>query len=94
MAPTFDTAFCRLVDIPFPVVLAPIGGLATPERAAAVSEAGGLGMLALTWTEPDEIDVALARMRELTDKPYGVNLILQAARALRSATRLIRDPEG
>jgi nitronate monooxygenase len=77
MAPTFDTAFCRLVGIPFPIVQAPIGGLATPELAAAVSEAGGLGMLALTWSEPGEIASALARMRDLTDRPFGVNLILQ-----------------
>lgn len=77
MTPTFDTAFCRLVGIQVPIVQAPIGGLATPELAAAVSEAGGLGMLALTWSEPDQIDAALARMRELTEKPFGVNLILQ-----------------
>jgi NAD(P)H-dependent flavin oxidoreductase YrpB (nitropropane dioxygenase family) len=74
--PTFDTPFCRLVGIPFPIVQAPIGRLATPELASAVSEAGGLGMLALTWSEPDEIDAALARMRDLTDRPFGVNLIL------------------
>jgi len=76
MTPTFDTAFCRLVGIPYPIVQAPIGGLATPELAAAVSEAGGLGMLSLTWSEPDHINVALARMRDLTDRPFGVNLIL------------------
>ena len=76
MAATFDTAFCRLVGVPLPIVQAPIGGMATPELAAAVCEAGALGMIALSWSEPDEIDVALARMRELTDRPFGVNLIL------------------
>ena len=77
MTPTFDTSFCRLVGIPIPIVQAPIGGLARPELAAAVSQAGGLGMLAMSWSEPDEIDAALARMRELTDRPFGVNLILE-----------------
>ena len=77
MTLAFDTAFCRLVGIPYPIVQAPIGGLSTPELAAAVSEAGGLGMLALTWSEPKEIDAALVRMRELTDRPFGVNLILE-----------------
>lgn len=76
MTPTFDTAFCRLVGVPLPIVQAPIGGMATPELAAAVCEAGALGMLSLTWSEPDEIDAALARMRALTDRPFGVNLIL------------------
>ena len=77
MALSFDTAFCRLVGVPLPIVQAPIGGLATPEVAAAASEAGALGMLALTWAEPDDIDVRLRRMRELTDRPFGVNLILR-----------------
>lgn len=77
MPPTFDTTFTRLVGIPYPIVQAPIGGLATPELASAVSEAGGLGMLALTWSDPNEIDAALARMRDRTDRPFGVNLILE-----------------
>ncbi len=76
MALTFDTAFCRLVGIPLPIVQAPIGGLATPELASAVSEAGGLGMLAMTWKDLDEIDADHARMADLTDRPFGVNLIL------------------
>lgn len=83
MTPTFDTRFCRLVGVPLPIVQAPIGGMATPELAAAVSEAGGLGMISLSWSEPDEIDEALARMRALTDKPFGVNLILHWPQAER-----------
>ena len=77
MALAFDTAFCQLVGVPLPIVQAPIGGLATPEVAAAASEAGGLGMLALTWKEPDEIDAIVAQMAGLTDRPFGVNLILR-----------------
>jgi len=77
MALAFDTAFCRLLGIPLPIVQAPIGGLATPEVAAAASEAGALGMLAMTWAEPKDIDTKLAQMRERTDRPFGVNLILR-----------------
>ena len=76
MAPTFDTSFCRLVGVPLPIVQAPIGGMATPELASAVCEAGALGMISLTWSEPDAVDATLARMRSLTDRPFGVNLIL------------------
>src|SRR5262245_34418412 len=79
MVTAFDTAFCRLVGIPLPIVQAPIGGLSVPELAAAVSNAGGLGTLALTWTDPDAIVARLDRMRQLTDRPYGVNLILDHA---------------
>jgi NAD(P)H-dependent flavin oxidoreductase YrpB (nitropropane dioxygenase family) len=77
VATKFDTPFCRLVGIPLPIVQAPIGGLAVPELAAAVSEAGGLGMIALTWAEPTDIDAKIARLQALTDRPFGVNLILR-----------------
>lgn len=86
MTLTFDTPFCRLVGIPLPIVQAPIGGLAVPELAAAVSEAGGLGMLAVTWDggqargirhDPQPIETKLAHVRALTDRPFGVNMILE-----------------
>lgn len=77
MTVTFDTALTRLVGIDLPIVQAPIGGLARPELAAAVSNAGGLGMLALTWSDPDVVDDRLAAVAALTDRPVGVNLILE-----------------
>jgi len=44
-----------------PVFQAPIGGVASPELAAAVSEAGGVGHLACTWRTPDQLDVLFRR---------------------------------
>jgi nitronate monooxygenase len=77
MAIVFDTSFTRLVGIDIPIVQAPIGGLARPPLAAAVSNAGALGMISLTWSEPDEIDAIVAEQRSLSDRPFGVNLILK-----------------
>jgi NAD(P)H-dependent flavin oxidoreductase YrpB (nitropropane dioxygenase family) len=71
-----STPFTRLVGIERPIVQAPIGGLATPELVAAVSESGGLGMLACTWDEPDEMRERIAATQRVTDRPFGVNLIL------------------
>jgi nitronate monooxygenase len=68
------TSLCDLVGIDAPIVLAPMGGAVTPRLAAAVSEAGGLGMLPLTWTAPDEIAAILDETRGRTDRPFGVNL--------------------
>jgi len=76
MASTFETRFTRLAGIEVPIVQAPIGGLARPELAAAVSNAGGLGMLALTWSDAELIAAHLRRVGELTTRPVGVNLIL------------------
>ncbi len=60
-----------------PVVLAPLaGGPSTPELAAAVANAGGLGFVAAGYLSPDELEVRLHRARELTDGPLGVNLFV------------------
>jgi len=70
----------RLLDlagIEKPIVLAPMGGAVTPEMAAAVSNAGGLGMLALSWGSPEAVRQDIRRTRALTDKPFGVNLVLE-----------------
>src|SRR4051812_6800197 len=51
-----------------------MGGAVTPTLAAAVSNAGGLGMLPLTWTSPDEIATVVDDTRQRTERPFGVNL--------------------
>jgi NAD(P)H-dependent flavin oxidoreductase YrpB (nitropropane dioxygenase family) len=70
------TPLCDRLGIEVPIVQAPIGSAATPELAAAVAEAGGLGMLALTWVSPQEAVDRIRRVRRLTDRPVGVNLVL------------------
>jgi nitronate monooxygenase len=68
------TSLCDLLGIEVPVVLAPMGGAVTPTLAATVSNAGALGMLPLTWTPPEEIAPVVEETRELTERPFGVNL--------------------
>ena len=48
-------SFTELLAIDLPIVQAPMGGATTPELAAAVSNAGGLGMLALGWSTPEAV---------------------------------------
>src|SRR4051794_38611763 len=58
-----------------PIVQAPLaGGPSTPELAAAVAGAGGLGFVAGGYRTPDALAEAIARTRELTDGPFGVNV--------------------
>jgi NAD(P)H-dependent flavin oxidoreductase YrpB (nitropropane dioxygenase family) len=66
------TPVCELLGIDQPIVQAPMS--AVPELAAAVSNAGALGMLALTWSTPAG-DV-VRETAALTDRPFGGNLIL------------------
>src|ERR1044071_2624957 len=70
------TAATELLGIDLPIVQAPMGGASCPELAAAVSNAGGLGMLALSWHPIDALRAEIRRTRTLTDKPFGVNLVL------------------
>ena len=60
-----------------PIVLAPLaGGPSTPELAAAVSEAGGLGFLAAGYLSADALGERISRTRALTARPFGVNLFV------------------
>jgi NAD(P)H-dependent flavin oxidoreductase YrpB (nitropropane dioxygenase family) len=68
------TALCRRLGIALPIVQAPIGSATTPELAAAVSRAGGLGTLALTWSPPSAAANRMRRTQQLTDAPFAVNL--------------------
>jgi len=67
-----------LVDaLEVPIVLAPLaGGPSTPELAAAVSDAGGLGFLAAGYLSADALGERISRTRELTERPFGVNLFV------------------
>jgi NAD(P)H-dependent flavin oxidoreductase YrpB (nitropropane dioxygenase family) len=70
------TALCRRLGIELPIIQAPMGGAAGPALAAAVSNAGGLGMLALFRADIDTVRRQVRQTRALTDRPFGVNLIL------------------
>lgn len=74
-----STPLCDALDITYPIVQAPIGGLTNPELAAAVSNAGGLGTLAVTWHEPEAAAAEIDATRELTDRPFAVNLVIDEA---------------
>lgn len=64
----------ELLDIRVPVFQAPMGRTAPPELAAAVTNAGGLGMLGTSWDTPDALREKLRATRALTSGWFGVNL--------------------
>jgi Dioxygenases related to 2-nitropropane dioxygenase len=74
---TLQTALCEQFGIKYPLFLAGMaGGPSTPELTAAVSEAGGLGILGAAYMKPEDIRSAVHRIRELTAAPFGVNLFV------------------
>jgi len=83
--PTLRTELCDRIGIEYPVVSAgmgPVAGtgapVATAELAAAVSEAGGLGVIGGVAYPPDVLRAEIRKVRSLTDKPFGVDLLLSS----------------
>jgi nitronate monooxygenase len=76
---TLKTPLCSLLGIQHPVLQSGMRGIATVELVAAVSRAGGLGIIAGVDLEPDELRRQIAQVRALTDRPFGVNLWLHEA---------------
>ena len=69
------TELLRTIGVEHPIFLAPLGGgPSTPELAAAVANAGGLGAIAAAYLSPRQISESIRRTRELTDRPLNVNL--------------------
>jgi nitronate monooxygenase len=83
-----------------PIVLAPLaGGPSTPELAAAVSNAGGLGFLAAGYLSVAELAARRRQVDELTSRPFGVNVFVpgpagDAARVRRFAAEIEADVSG
>lgn len=70
------TELCDRLGIEKPIILAGMGGVAGPELVAAVSNAGGLGVLGAASMLPDELATSIERIRQLTDRPFGVDTLL------------------
>jgi NAD(P)H-dependent flavin oxidoreductase YrpB (nitropropane dioxygenase family) len=79
---TLRTKLCDILGIEHPVVLAGMGGVARHRLVAAVSEAGGLGIIGAATMLPDELRGEIRKVRELTDKPFGVDILLPTSGTL------------
>ena len=74
---SMHTALCDRLGIALPIIQAPMaGGWTTPELVAAVSEAGGLGMLAGARLTADQLRSQIDETRRRTSRPFGVNFLL------------------
>lgn len=72
------TALCDLLNIEYPIIQGGMAWVATAELAAAVSDAGGLGIIGSGAAPPDWLRDQLHRARQLTNKPFGVNVMLRS----------------
>lgn len=79
----FDNRVTRMLGVEIPILQAPMGWIARSALASAVSNAGALGIIETSSGELDVIREEIRRMRELTSRPFGVNI----------AQAFVRDPK-
>jgi enoyl-[acyl-carrier protein] reductase II len=86
---SLHTPLCDFLGVKYPIVLAGMGGVSYAELAAAMSNAGGYGVLGMAGTTPDFIESQMKRVRELTDKPFGVDLLAASPESLEESVDVI-----
>ncbi len=85
------TRITELFKIKHPIILSGMSWISTPELVAAVSEAGGLGILATGILNADETREAVQRIKKMTKKPFAANVTLYFPGAERNAEILIEE---
>ena len=75
-----DNRVTQLTGAQYPIIQAPMGWIARSQLASAVSNAGGLGIIETSSGELENIKREVELMRELTDKPFGMNVALSYVR--------------
>lgn len=85
------TRLTELLGIDVPIVLPGMSWISKPPLVAAVSEAGGLGILAAGPLRPDETRAAIRAVRERTDRPFGVGLTLMMPGAAENTAVVLEE---
>ena len=73
-----NTRLCELLGIEYPVIQGGMAWVATAELAAAVSNGGGLGLIAAGGAPAEVVREQIRKCRTMTDKPFGVNVMLMS----------------
>ncbi len=74
----FKTVLCDMLGIQYPIIQGGMAWVATGELAAAVSEAGGLGIIGAGHAPADWVRAEIRKVKALTNKPFGVNVMLMS----------------
>ena len=88
---TFKSPICELLGIRYPLFQGGMAWIADARLAAAVSEAGGLGIISSINFGTEAVREEIRKCRTLTDKPFGVNIMLQAPNAAEVAAMVVEE---
>jgi enoyl-[acyl-carrier protein] reductase II len=85
----FHTILCDLLEVRFPIIQGAIMQAGGPELVAAVSNAGGLGILSSAGISSEQLVNSVAETRRLTERPFGVNIQAGVAEFAESRARVV-----
>ena len=85
------TRLTDVLEVEHPVMLAGMGGVSYHRLVAAVSDAGGFGCLGASTMQPPQMVEEIRRVRELTDKPFGVDLLTAAPGDMLASVQMLID---
>lgn len=85
------TKLCDLLNIEYPIIQGGMAWVATAQLAAAVSEAGGLGLIGAGSAPPEVVRAEVRKARSMTDKPFGVNVYFLSPFAEKVIETLIEE---
>ncbi len=91
MTAVLKTPFTELVGVEHPIVQTGMGWVSGPRLTAATANAGGLGILASATMTYEELEAAIKKTKQLTSKPFGVNMRADASDASKRCDLLIRE---
>ncbi|MCL2155573.1 MAG: nitronate monooxygenase [Leptospirales bacterium] len=86
-----ETKITKLFNIKYPIILSGMSWISTPELVAAVSNSGGLGILATGVLNADETRNAIHEVKKLTKKPFAANVTLYFPGAEKNAAIFIEE---
>ena len=87
----FHTALCDLLSIKYPIIQGAMTRVGGPRLVAAVSNAGGLGVLPTFGVSPKKLRRYIAETRALTDKPFAVNIVPMGRAFTESRAKIVID---
>jgi enoyl-[acyl-carrier protein] reductase II len=87
------TPICDYFEIEYPIFLAGMGGVSTAPLVAAVSEAGGLGVIGAATMDPDTLRRQIRETRERTAKPFAVDLLAPIPDRIRPQVQVMFEEE-
>ena len=86
-----NTKICELLGIRYPIFQGGMAWVADAALAAAVSNAGGLGIIAAMNMNGEQLRAEIGRLREVCDKPFGVNVMLMSPHAAEVADVIVEE---